>query len=113
MELYNGKDDTVAVSDHNLGYSSSVVVRLLQHLKKNANYKILFDNWFISPSLLSYLSTEGFQALCTVRLSRVPGLFFTANAELWKCGRGSYDVKACITNDLSMQELNGLIIRAC
>ena len=100
MELYNGKDGTVAVSDHNLGYSSAVAVRLLQHLKKNANQK-------------HYLSTEGFQALCTVRLSRVPGLFFTADAELRKCGRSSYYVKACITNDLSMQELNGLIIRGC
>ena len=91
LELYKGKHETAVIPDHKLGKSSAVVVRLLQHIKKRVKHKVLFDNWFSSPDLLNHLSSEGFQALCTVCLCRVPGRFMASDADLKKLGRGAYD----------------------
>ena len=103
LELYKGKHETAVIPDHKLGKSSAVVVRLLQHIKKRVNHKVLFDNWFSSPDLLNHLSSEGFQALCTVRLCRVPGLFMASDADLKK--RGAYDVKASSTKDSTIHAI--------
>ena len=78
---------------YGLGLSSDVVLYLAKGLPKNNNYKLYFDNLFISVSLLISLEEMGIFATGTVRKNRISNCELLSDAELNKRGRGSYDMK--------------------
>ncbi|XP_049302012.1 piggyBac transposable element-derived protein 3-like [Bactrocera dorsalis] len=82
---------------YGLGLSSDVVLYLAQNLSKHKNYKLYFDNWFTSVSLLIALKEMGIFATGTVRKNRISSCQLVSDAELKKQGRGSFAVK-CETN---------------
>lgn len=55
----------------NLGTSSNVVLKLLDTIRKNQNFKIFFDNWFSSVPLIIHLTKQGILPLGTVKINRV------------------------------------------
>ena len=85
---------------YGLGLSSDVVLYLAKGLPKDKNFKLYFDNWFTSVSLLISLKEMGIFATRTVRRNRIRNCELLSDAELKKRGRGSYDMKCEINNNI-------------
>ncbi|CAH1958842.1 unnamed protein product [Acanthoscelides obtectus] len=88
FEIYRGKG---TVKETNLGISGDIVIRLVETLPRNINYKVFTDNWFTSYKLFCELKKLGIFASGTVRIARLPGCQMKSDAELKKEGRGSFD----------------------
>ena len=67
FEAYQGKG---SVTQAALGLRGSVVIDLTKLLPTGPSYKIYFDNFFTSPTLLDSLARRGFGATGTVRANR-------------------------------------------
>ena len=85
---------------YGLGLSSDVVLYLAKGLPKDKNFKLYFDNWFTSVSLLISLKEMGIFATGTVRRNRIRNCELLSDAEFKKRGRGSYDMKCEINNNI-------------
>ncbi len=92
--IYTGKalDDDDADYKH-LQKSAQVVAKLCRNLPTNAGFKVCFDNWFSTLSLMHYLQDKGIFAIGTIRANRIQKCPLTSNKELQKEGRGSSDHK--------------------
>ncbi|XP_004211012.1 piggyBac transposable element-derived protein 3 [Hydra vulgaris] len=66
-----------------------VVLKLLEKLPKNQNFKVFFDNWFCSMQLCLALKELGFVVTATIRSDRIKGCQLATEKELQKQGRGS------------------------
>lgn len=99
FSIYVGKD-TVTEKVEGLGVSGSVVMQLLDYLPQHQNFKICMDNWFSSHQLMVTLKDKGFLAVGTVRSNRLPNCSFETEKELKKRGRGSYDFKTEVNNNV-------------
>jgi len=83
------------------------VCKLIEILKDQMNYKLFFDNWFSSPSLILELKQRGFQSVATIQISRVPGCIFSlTEKEFIKSGRGKYEQLVNKTNNLVIVRWN-------
>lgn len=83
-----------------LGISSDIVLHLASTVPSNKNYKLFFDNWFASISLMIALKEKGILAAATIRSNRMKNCCLTDEKELMKEGRGSYDFKYEATYNL-------------
>lgn len=83
-----------------MGISSDVVLYLAKSLPKDKNFKLYFDNWFTSVSLLISLKEIGIFATGTVRKNRIRNCQLLSDAELKKHGRGSFDIKCEMNHNL-------------
>lgn len=92
FEVYTGKDTNVGERT-SLGISGDVVVRLCRGIPQNENFKVSFDNWFTSHSLISKLKSVGIWSIGTVRNNRLRGCTFKTDRQLQEEGRGAYDYR--------------------
>ncbi|KAJ8869899.1 hypothetical protein PR048_028908 [Dryococelus australis] len=76
-----------------LGANSNFVLRLTQMIPEHKNILVYFDKWFASPRLFVTLAKKGVGVLGTVRLNRSRCLTFTADAEMKKRGRETFEGK--------------------
>ncbi|KAJ8893532.1 hypothetical protein PR048_006130 [Dryococelus australis] len=76
-----------------LGASSNFILRSTQMIPENKNFLVYFDNGFALPRLFVTLTKKGVGALDTVRLNKFRGLTFTADNEMKKKGRGTFEEK--------------------
>lgn len=86
---------------YGLGISSDIVVYLASTIPKFQNYKLFFDNWFTSVSLLVALKELGIFSTGTVRKNRMGNCELLADPELKKRGRGSYDAKCEVNYNIA------------
>lgn len=89
FEIYVGKETIKNASS--LGISGDIVIRLVENLPRNKNFKVFFDNWFTSYDLLVHLKEIGLLATGTVRINRMRGCKLKSDETLKNEGRGSYD----------------------
>lgn len=54
---------------NNVGASGYVVLRLCKDVQKN-KHKLFFDNYFCSPELVHYLSSQGIWSIGTLNATR-------------------------------------------
>jgi hypothetical protein len=99
FEIYTGKG-TVKSDRTSLGISGDIVVRLLESVPKSVGYKVFFDNWFSSYSLLLKLNELGYLCTGTVRPNRINKCPLQKDSELKAKGRGSIDYKTDQENDI-------------
>lgn len=97
FEVYTGKS-TSQTTD--LGVSGDVVMRLCEDLPLNKNFKIYTDNWFSSFKLASALKEKGLLTAGAVRANRLPGCVFIDDKTLKKQGRGAFDFRTEIGNNI-------------
>lgn len=83
-----------------LGISSDIVLHLSSNIPKNQNFKLFFDNWFTSISLMIALRQKGILAVGTVRSNRLTNCALRSDKELQKRGCGSSDFQFEETNNL-------------
>ena len=62
----NNKNYIITNSEYN--YIESIVLKLLSK-HENKGYRIFFDSWYSSISLINILTKKGFQAISTLRLN--------------------------------------------
>jgi len=84
-----------------LGISSDVVLYLAKGLPEDKPFKLYFDNWFTSVSLLIALKEMGIFATGTIRKNRISNCQLLSDAELKKRGRGSFDTKYEVNKNLA------------
>ncbi|XP_015438099.1 PREDICTED: piggyBac transposable element-derived protein 3-like, partial [Dufourea novaeangliae] len=83
-----------------LGISSDIVLHLASNVRQHKNYKLYFDNWFTSISLMIALKEKGILAVGTIRSNRMKNCCLMNEKELMKKGRGSYDFKFEVAHNL-------------
>lgn len=85
---------------YGLGISSDIVLFLSSNMPVNQNFKLFFDNWFSSISLMIALKEKGILAVGTIRSNRLKNCTLSSEKELQKRGRGSSDFKYEATHNL-------------
>ncbi|XP_049306580.1 piggyBac transposable element-derived protein 1-like isoform X2 [Bactrocera dorsalis] len=85
---------------YGLGISSDIVLFLSSNLPVNQNFKLFFDNWFSSISLMIALKEKGILAVGTIRSNRLKNCALISEKDLQKRGRGSSDFKYEATHNL-------------
>ena len=77
-----------------LVFGADVVLRLVENLPKNQNFKIFFDNFYSSSHLAENLQQMGIGSVVTVRIDRMRKAKLPALEEdqnIRKLGRGLVD----------------------
>ncbi|XP_004518464.1 piggyBac transposable element-derived protein 3-like [Ceratitis capitata] len=85
---------------YGLGISSDIVLYLAKNLPKQKIFKLYFDNWFTSVSLLIALKEMGIFATGTIRKNRINNCQLLSETELKKRGRGSFDTNCEINYNI-------------
>ena len=67
------------------------VLRFVEQLSKNQNYRLFFDNWFSTFPLLINLYSMGIFATATSRSNRIAGFPLMADKDSKSPGQGSFD----------------------
>jgi hypothetical protein len=103
LGCYTGlADNKLLAGERDCGASGNVVIRLSRSIPLNANFKLYYDNYFNSPQLQVFLAKRGILSLGTVRSNRVPSCVMASDADLKKKGRGSYDEKVAVMDDIDV-----------
>jgi hypothetical protein len=91
-EIYTRKLHETSSS---LGITGDLAMRPCENLPKHQGFKVYFDNFFSSLSLLKALKQNGILALGTIRQNRVRGAhrLLVSKNELQSSGRRSSDWK--------------------
>lgn len=98
FEVYVGKG--TLQQNTALGISGDIVVRLVEDLPKNQNYKLFTDNWFTSFNLIQNLKEMGILAVGNIRINRLPRCELSTDKEMKKNGRGTVDYRTEVTNNI-------------
>lgn len=103
FECYTGRsDNTLLEGEEDCGASGNVVIRLSRAIPANVNHKLFFDNYFTSPDLQLYLAKKGIWSIGTVRGNRIPQCSLKADVDLRKLGRGAFDEKVAVVDDIEI-----------
>lgn len=100
FEVYTGKATPAPSTPSALGVSGDVVLRLCQDLPNHQNYKVYTDNWFSSYKLAVALKEKGILIVGAVRHNRLPGCRFEDDKVLKKKGRGAFDFKTEVQQNI-------------
>ncbi|XP_064475826.1 piggyBac transposable element-derived protein 3-like [Ornithodoros turicata] len=100
FEVYQGKGTGIDPKHSHLGLGGSVVMRLVQHLPLNANFKCFFDNYFTSVLLLRELKQIGILATGTIRSNRLQGCKLMGEKEMKIMERGTSQSKVTEEGDV-------------
>ena len=82
--------------------AEDVVLRLLEGLPQQKNYKLYFDNWFCTLKLMLKLKSMGILTTATIRTNRTAGCPLLSEKDLKKNGRGSVSFKCDMNSGLAM-----------
>ena len=87
--------------------SFDIVLDLASNIPENQNFKLFFDNWFTSISLMNGLRQSCILSVGTIRSNRLNNcdLSISNEKELQKHGRGSSDLIACRWYDIKSLQL--------
>lgn len=99
FEIYTGKS-TLPPTEQDLGISGDVVLRLVENVPKNQNYKVAMDNWFNSYHLQCRLKLTGVLGIGTVRSNRLAKCEMMCDKSMKIKGRGTFDSKVDVVNNI-------------
>lgn len=86
FDIYCGKSN--AEPSGAWGISGDVVLKLIDTLPENLQFRIFADNWFSSYALAKEVKSRGLEYTGTIRQNRIPG--FEMKENLKAEGRGSF-----------------------
>lgn len=86
----------------NLGVAGNVVMKLVENLSENKNFKLYFDNWFTSVDLVCLLKQQSIWSVATIRSNRLKGCVLRSDKEMKQQGRGSIDYRCEETEGVSV-----------
>ena len=109
--IYNGKIKHLP-DKPDLGGNSNAVVNLTQTIPSNLNHLLYFDSWFTSIALQTYLASKGIHCLGTVSLNRLPGVGFASDKDFAKTGRGTYQEKCAVIDNVETRAVKWMDSRS-
>ena len=89
FELYQEAGTGISAEHTYLGLGGSIVMRLVENIPRNENFKVFFDNYFTSIALLLELKALGMYSLGVVKSNRMAGAILKPKTAMQKEGRGS------------------------
>lgn len=103
LEIYSGQENDPVLrlsSEPDIGASANVVVRLARIIPLNKHFKLYYDNYYTSISLMIYLKTRGIESLGTVRRNRLKNVLFPSDTDMKSKNRGTiYECIATIQSE--------------
>lgn len=87
-------------NNRGIGIGGEVVLKLVDFLPKDKNYKVTFDNWFCGLPLLSELKKIGILATGTIRANRTMKCPLPDDKAMKQMARGSYVARYDQKNDI-------------
>ena len=91
FEIFTDVSNNVCAPDEpDLGASSNVVVRLVQHLPEKCYYKLYVDNWFNSIGLNVYMYQKGIQMVGAVWKNGLQKCPLPSDSDMKKKAWGTY-----------------------
>ena len=78
FEVYTGKAMKLP---GDLSVSANVVLRLVEKLPNDKNFKLYFDNWFSSVDLVFLLKERSIWSVATIRPNRLKGCTLASDNE--------------------------------
>ena len=100
--FYQGKTTSIDEGFKNFGLGASIVLQLSQILPSGCNFKLIFDNYFTSLSMMRHIKEMGFFCIGTIGNNRIEHCPLAREIELKKKGRGAKDYRIDCTNDVSL-----------
>ena len=91
FEIYSGKNMNLR---GDFGVSGNSVIRMVENLPEDRHFKVYFDNWFSSVSLVDALKDERLWVVATIQKNRLGECQLESDNKLKQAGRGSYDYKS-------------------
>ena len=91
FEPYQGAGKGISVEHTYLGLVESIVMRLVQNIQQNENFKVFFSNYFTSIALLLELKGLYMYLLGVLKFNRMAGAVLKPKSSMQKEGRGSMD----------------------
>lgn len=85
LEIYSGQENDSALrlsSEPDIGASGNVVVRLARIVPLDKHFKLYYDNYYTSISLMIYLKTRGIESLGIVRRNRLKNVLFPSDTAM-------------------------------
>lgn len=102
LEIYSGQENDPALrlsSEPDIDASGNVVVRLARIVPLDKHFKLYYDNYYTSISLMIYLKTRGIESLGTVRRNRLKNVLFPLDTAMKSKERGTmYECTATVQN---------------
>ena len=86
-----------------IGSSGNIVMQLASVIPKNQDHKLYCDNWFTSVNLHVELEKIGIHSLGTVRRNRLRGYAFSSEKELKAKGRGTFEEKTNVVDNIKLR----------
>uniref|UniRef100_A0A3Q1EXC1 PiggyBac transposable element-derived protein 2-like n=1 Tax=Acanthochromis polyacanthus TaxID=80966 RepID=A0A3Q1EXC1_9TELE len=102
FDIFSGKTDP-APGQADIGESGNVVLKLAQVIHGTVNQLLYFDEWFSSLDLFVALANKGIPALGTVRENCLRGCTFSADAEMKKKGRGTFEEQEAVVDGVEVR----------
>ncbi|CAN9509212.1 unnamed protein product [Ophioblennius macclurei] len=102
FDVYTGENDP-APGQPDIGASGNIVLKLAQVIRDNVNHLLYFDNWFSSLDLFVALANKGIPALGTVKQNRLHGCNFSADSEMKKKGRGTFEEQRAVVDNVEIR----------
>lgn len=101
FEIYTGKSDT---KEKVFGIGGDMVISLIKqaNISPNKGYKLFFDNYFSSTSLLNYLAEKGYCATATIQEGRTKKCPLPERKYMEKQPRGYYSFQADEDNKIAL-----------
>ena len=87
-----------------IGASANIVMQLASVIPKNQGHKLYFDdNWFTSVNLQVEIEKIGIHSLGTVCRNRLRGCVFSSEKELKAKGRGTFEEKTTVVDNIKLR----------
>ncbi|KAK9703902.1 Transposase IS4 [Popillia japonica] len=85
-----------------LGSGAQTVIQLISIMENPSNYKVYFDHFFTSYTLMRVLEDKGFHATGTVRENRTAKCQLDTPKSIAKKARGTFDIASDITSSIQI-----------
>ncbi|XP_057685429.1 piggyBac transposable element-derived protein 3-like isoform X7 [Corythoichthys intestinalis] len=102
FDIFTGKIDPVP-GQPDIGANGNIVLKLAQVIHENVNHLLFFDDWFSSVDLFVALAKKGIPALGTVQHDRLRGCCFSADSQMMKKGRGTFEEQEALVDNVCIR----------
>ena len=102
FKFYQGKGTGVSEDHKDLGSGGSIVMHLVENLPERENFKVYFDNFFTSISLLILLKENGFHALSVLKTNQMSGAILKSKGDMKRQGRDAMDSFVSKSGDITI-----------
>ena len=111
FEIHTGTID-VCPGQPDLQASGNIVMKLLGHIPCHQWFKLFINNWYTGVPLATTLMNQGIAMVGTVCPNRLRNCQLCSDKSLREKGRGSAEVKICLSDNVELRAIKWFDNRA-